>query len=77
MEDVMDDRVEGRFITGENQEQFLKNIERLTDHIERLKTADGVFRVGDFVTIRGSLFSVEEITETGMRLRLLPPARTP
>jgi len=70
----MDDRA-GQFVTGKNEAEFLKNIERIESFAERLKAKDGVFTVGDTVTVRGSLFKVENISENLLILRLLPPVR--
>ena len=69
----MDD-TQGRFVTADSEKQlkdFAETMFGKVQAIERLKAKDGVFTVGDFVTVRGSLFKVEAIDESLLTLRLL------
>ena len=70
----MDD-THGKFVTASSAEQLRESAEAIfggQKAQDRLKAQDGVFRVGDFVTVRGSLFKVEAIDESLLTLRLLP-----
>jgi uncharacterized protein (UPF0218 family) len=69
----MDD-TQGRFMTAESREKlqgFAEERFGKAKALERMKAQDGVFTVGDFVTVRGSLFKVEAINESLLTLRLL------
>lgn len=71
----MDDRT-GHFVTGNDTQELLKQLGgRVQNAAERLKAKDGVFFVGDTVTVRGSLFRVAEIHTDRLVLLLLPPVK--
>ena len=68
----MDDKA-GRFIKADSEEHLQSLASKRfgeAEASERMKTRNGVFTVGDFVTVRGSLFVVEAIDETLLILRL-------
>ena len=70
----MDDTA-GKFIRADSEDAlkgFAREVFGEERAVERLKAKDGVFTVGDFITVRGSLFKVEAIDEELLTLRLLP-----
>lgn len=56
---------------GKGQFEFAKTLEALEDLKEEFPEHGGIFKVGEEIEIRGSLFRIKSIKPKELRLRLL------
>ena len=63
------DTGEGRFEMFESEEELKKNMHRLFNEYPR---HGGVFKVGEVLEIKGSMFRVKSVKPKELRLKLLP-----
>jgi len=60
------DTGEGRFIQGEYNDLIAMR--------NKFENPGGIFKVGETIEIRGSLFKISKIIRNGLKLELLPKA---